>query len=138
MRLTMEYAAVVTGLTFYTGAFIAEIVRAGIQSVSRGQWEAARSLGLNTGQAMQLVVFPQSLRVIIPPLNSEFANLAKNSSLALAVGYPDLYSVANTTFNQTGRPVEVFLVMMATYLIINLLISINMNQLNDAVQFKER
>jgi general L-amino acid transport system permease protein len=138
MRLTMEYAAIVTGLTFYTGAFIAEIVRAGIQSVSRGQWEAARSLGLNTGQAMQLVVFPQSLRVIIPPLNSEYANLAKNSSLALAVGYPDLYSVASTTFNQTGRPIEVFLVMMATYLTINLLISINMNQLNDAVQFKER
>ncbi|MGB7087159.1 MAG: ABC transporter permease subunit [Phormidesmis sp.] len=138
LRVTMEYAAMLSGLTFYTGAFIAEIVRAGIQSVSRGQWEAARSLGLNTNKAMQLVVFPQSLRVIIPPLNSEFANLAKNSSLALAVGYPDLYSVANTTFNQTGRPIEVFLVMMATYLTINLLISINMNQLNDAVQFKER
>lgn len=138
IRVSMEYAAMVTGLTFYTGAFIAEIVRAGIQSVSRGQWEAARSLGLNTNKAMRLVVFPQSLRVIIPPLNSEFANLAKNSSLALAVGYPDLYSVANTTFNQTGRPIEVFLVMMATYLTINLLISINMNQLNDAVQFKER
>jgi general L-amino acid transport system permease protein len=138
MRLSMEYAAVLTGLTFYTGAFIAEIVRAGIQSVSRGQWEAARSLGLNNSQAMQLVVFPQSLRVIIPPLNSEFANLAKNSSLALAVGYPDLYSVSNTTFNTTGRPIEVFLVMMATYLTLNLLISLNMNQLNSAVQFKER
>ncbi|MEO1621696.1 MAG: ABC transporter permease subunit [Cyanobacteria bacterium J06632_3] len=138
MRMSMEYAAIVTGLTFYTGAFIAEIVRAGIQSVSRGQWEAARSVGLSNGKAMQLVVFPQSLRVIIPPLNSEFANLAKNSSLALAIGYPDLYSVANTTFNQTGRPIEVFLVMMATYLTINLLISINMNQLNNAVQFKER
>lgn len=138
MRVSMEYAAIVTGLTFYTGAFIAEIVRAGIQSVSRGQWEAARSVGLTNSQAMQLVVFPQSLRVIIPPLNSEFANLAKNSSLALAIGYPDLYSVANTTFNQTGRPIEVFLVMMATYLTINLLISLNMNQLNNAVQFKER
>ncbi|MEO0768119.1 MAG: ABC transporter permease subunit [Cyanobacteria bacterium J06649_4] len=138
MRMSMEYAAIVTGLTFYTGAFIAEIVRAGIQSVSRGQWEAARSVGLSNGKAMRLVVFPQSLRVIIPPLNSEFANLAKNSSLALAIGYPDLYSVANTTFNQTGRPIEVFLVMMATYLTINLLISINMNQLNNAVQFKER
>jgi general L-amino acid transport system permease protein len=138
LGMSMEYAAIVTGLTFYTGAFIAEIVRAGIQSVSRGQWEAARSLGLSPDKIMQLVVFPQSLRVIIPPLNSEFANLAKNSSLALAVGYPDLYSVANTTFNQTGRPIEVFLVMMATYLTINLLISINMNQLNNAVQFKER
>ncbi len=138
LKLSLEYAAIVTGLTFYTGAFIAEIVRAGIQSVSQGQWEAARSLGLNSGLAMRMVVFPQALRVIIPPLNSEFANLAKNSSLALAIGYPDLYSVANTTFNQTGRPVEVFLLMMATYLIINLLISFNMNQLNSAVQFKER
>ncbi|MEA5463706.1 amino acid ABC transporter permease [Leptothoe sp. PORK10 BA2] len=138
LKLSLEYAAIVTGLTFYTGAFIAEIVRAGIQSVSQGQWEAARSLGLNSGLAMRMVVFPQALRVIIPPLNSQFANLAKNSSLALAIGYPDLYSVANTTFNQTGRPVEVFLLMMATYLIINLLISFNMNQLNSAVQFKER
>ncbi|NEP63069.1 MAG: ABC transporter permease subunit [Symploca sp. SIO2G7] len=138
LRLSLEYSAIVTGLTFYTGAFIAEIVRAGIQSVSTGQWEAARSLGLSSDLAMRMVVFPQALRVIIPPLNSEFANLAKNSSLALAIGYPDLYSVANTTFNQTGRPVEVFLLMMATYLIINLLISVNMNQLNSAVQFKER
>ncbi len=138
LKLSLEYSAIVCGLTFYTGAFIAEIVRAGIQSVSQGQWEAARSLGLSSGLAMRMVVFPQALRVIIPPLNSEFANLAKNSSLALAIGYPDLYSVANTTFNQTGRPVEVFLLMMATYLIINLLISVNMNQLNNAVQFKER
>ena len=138
LRLSLEYSAIVTGLVFYTGAFIAEIVRAGIQSVSQGQWEAARSLGLSSGLAMRMVVFPQALRVIIPPLNSEFANLAKNSSLALAIGYPDLYSVATTTFNQTGRPVEVFLLMMATYLIINLLISVNMNQLNNAVQFKER
>ena len=107
-------------------------------TLSQGQWEAARSLGLNSGLAMRMVVFPQALRVIIPPLNSEFMNLAKNSSLALAIGYPDLYSIANTTFNQTGRPVEVFLLMMATYLIINLLISVNMNQLNNAVQFKER
>ena len=138
LRMSLEYGALVTGLVFYTGAFIAEIVRAGIQSVSKGQWEAARSLGLGTNKAMQLVVFPQAMRVIIPPLNSEFANLAKNTSLALAIGYPDLYSVANTTFNQTGRPIEVFLIMMATYLIINILISVNMNLLNSAVQFKER
>ncbi len=138
LEMSVRYAAALTGLTFYTGAFIAEIVRAGIQSVSRGQWEAARSVGLSNSKAMQLVVFPQSLRVIIPPVNSEFANLAKNSSLAFAIGYPDLYAVANTTFNQTGRPIEVFLVMMATYLSLNLLISLNMNQLNNAVQFKER
>lgn len=123
---------------FYTGAFIAEIVRAGIQSVSKGQWEAARSLGLPSGLSMRLVVFPQALRVIIPPLNSEFMNLAKNSSLAFAVAYPELYSVANTTFNQTGRPIEVFVILMATYLIINLLITLGMNTLNQTVQFKER
>ncbi len=138
LRLSREYAAALTSLVFYTGAFIAEIVRAGIQSVSKGQWEAARSLGLSSGLSMRLVVFPQALRVIIPPLNSEFMNLAKNSSLAFAVAYPELYSIATTTFNQTGRPVEVFLVLMATYLIINLFISLGMNQLNQAVQFKER
>ena len=137
-RLSREYAASLTALVFYTGAFIAEIVRAGIQSVSRGQWEAARSLGLASGLAMRLVVFPQALRVIIPPLNSEFMNLAKNSSLAFAVAYPELYSVANTTFNQTGRPIEVFLILMATYLTINLIITLGMNTLNNSVQFKER
>jgi len=138
LTTSIRYLAAVTALTFYTGAFIAEIVRAGIQSVSRGQWEAARSVGLSNGKAMRLVVFPQSLRVIIPPLNSEFANLAKNSSLAFAVGYPELYNLANTSLNQTGKPIEVFLVIMAVYLTLNLLISLNMNQLNQAVQFKER
>ncbi|MGF1458603.1 MAG: amino acid ABC transporter permease [Leptolyngbyaceae cyanobacterium] len=138
IRLSREYVAALTALVFYTGAFIAEIVRAGIQSVSRGQWEAARSMGLKPGLVMRLVIFPQALRVIIPPLNSEFMNLAKNSSLAFAVAFPELYSVANTTFNQTGRPIEVFLVLMATYLIINLIITLGMNTLNQAVQFKER
>lgn len=138
LRLSREYAAALTALTFYTAAFIAEIVRAGIQSVSLGQWEAARSLGLPAGLVMRLVVFPQALRVIIPPLNSEFMNLAKNTSLGFAIAYPEIYNVANTTYNQTGRPVEVFLILMATYLVINLLISLGMNQLNQAVQFKER
>ncbi len=138
LRLSLEYAAAVTALVFYTGAFIAEIVRGGIQSVSKGQWEAARSLGLPTDMAMRLVVFPQALRVIIPPLNSEYMNLTKNSSLAFAIGYPDLYSVSNTTYNQTGRPVEVFIVLIATYLILCLLISVSMNQLNNTVQLKER
>ncbi|MEL7224445.1 MAG: ABC transporter permease subunit, partial [Cyanobacteria bacterium J06576_12] len=105
LTMSIRYLAAVTALTFYTGAFIAEIVRAGIQSVSRGQWEAARSVGLSNGKAMRLVVFPQSLRVLIPPLNSEFANLAKNSSLAFAVGYPELYNLANTSLNQTGKPI---------------------------------
>ncbi len=138
LRLSLEYAAGVSGLVFYTGAFIAEIVRGGIQSVSKGQWEAARSLGLPSDIAMRLVVFPQALRVIIPPLNSEYMNLAKNSTLAFAIGYPELYSVSSTTFNQTGRPVEVFLIIMASYLVFNLLISVSMNQINALVQLKER
>jgi len=93
---------------------------------------------LPSDMAMRLVVFPQALRVIIPPLNSEYMNLTKNSSLAFAIGYPDLYSVSNTTYNQTGRPVEVFIILIATYLILCLLISVSMNQLNNTVQLKER
>ena len=138
LRMSLEYAAILGGLFFYTGAFIAEIVRAGIQSVSRGQWEAARALGLNAGFVMRLVVFPQALRVIIPSLNSQYMNLAKNSSLALAIGYPDIYSTASTTFNQTGRPIEVFFIIAATYLSINLVISLVMNRLNQSVQLMER
>lgn len=138
LRLSIEYTAVLAGLVFYTGAFIAEIVRAGIQSVSKGQWEAARALGIHSGLVMQLVVFPQALRVIIPSLNSQYMNLAKNSSLALAIGYPDIYSTANTTFNQTGRPIEVFMIIMAIYLSINLIITVIMNLLNQSVQLKER
>lgn len=138
LRLSREYVAALSALVFYTSAFVAEIVRAGIQSVSRGQWEAARSLGLVAPAVMRLVVFPQAMRVIIPPLNSEYMNLTKNSSLAFAVAFPEIYSIANTTFNQTGRPVEVFLVLMGTYLAMCLLITLAMNQLNRTVQFKER
>jgi general L-amino acid transport system permease protein len=138
LRLSREFVASLSALVFYTSAFVAEIVRAGIQSVSKGQWEAARSLGLNPGLVMRLVVFPQAMRVIIPPMNSEYMNLTKNSSLAFAVAFPEIYSVANTTYNQTGRPVEVFLILMATYLLICLVITLVMNQLNRAVQFKER
>ncbi len=138
LRLSREYVAALSALVFYTSAFVAEIVRAGIQSVSRGQWEAARSLGLSAAAVMRLVVFPQAMRVIIPPLNSEYMNLTKNSSLAFAVAFPEVYSIANTTFNQTGRPVEVFLLLMGTYLAMCLLITLIMNQLNRAVQFKER
>ncbi|MBE9178306.1 ABC transporter permease subunit [Oculatella sp. LEGE 06141] len=138
LRLTLEFSALLAGLVFYTGGFIAEIVRAGIQSVSKGQWEAARSLGLQSGLVMRLVVFPQALRVILPALNSQYQNLAKNSSLGFAIAYPEVYSVANTTYNQTGRPVEVFLLLMAAFLLINLVITIVMNQLNRSVQLKER
>jgi len=138
LRLSSEFAALLAGLTFYTAAFIAEIVRAGIQSVPRGQWEAARSLGLKPGLVMRLVVFPQALRVIIPPLTSQYLNLAKNSSLAVAIGYPDLYAVASTTFNQTGRAVEVILLIMAAYLTISLTIALAMNLYNRTVQLVER
>ncbi|WOD38308.1 ABC transporter permease subunit [Nodosilinea sp. E11] len=138
LRLSREYVAALTALVFYTSAFVAEIVRAGIQSVSKGQWEAARSLGLHAGIVMRLVVFPQALRVIIPPMNSEYMNLTKNTSLAFAIAFPEMYSIATTTYNQTGRPVEVFVVLMATYLILCLLITLVMNQLNRTVQFKER
>ncbi|NJO43767.1 MAG: ABC transporter permease subunit [Cyanobacteria bacterium CRU_2_1] len=138
LRMSLEYAAVLGGLVFYTGAFIAEIVRAGIQAVSKGQWEAARALGLQPGLVMRLVVLPQALRVIIPSLNSQYMNLAKNSSLALAIGYPDIFSSAATTLNQAGRSVEVILIIAATYLIINLIISVVMNTLNQTVQLKER
>ena len=138
LRLTIEFTTLLVGLVVYTAAYIAEIVRAGIQSVPKGQWEAARSLGLKSGLVMQLVVFPQALRVIIPPLNSQYLNLAKNSSLAIAVAYADVYNVANTTFNQTGRAIEVMLIIMGTYLSINLLISLGMNQLNRTVQLRER
>ena len=107
MTLYPEFLSLILGLTFYTGAFIAEIIRAGIQSVAKGQWEAARSLGLKPGLVLRLVVFPQALRVIIPPLTSQYLNLAKNSSLAIAIGFPDIYAISSTTNNITGRAVEV-------------------------------
>lgn len=136
--LSPEFSALLLGLTFYTGAFIAEIVRGGIQSVSKGQWEAGRSLGLKPGMVMRLVIFPQALRVIIPPLTSQYLNLTKNSSLAIAIGYPDVYFVASTSFNQTGRAVEIMLLIMLTYLTLSLTISLIMNLFNRAVQIQER
>ncbi|MBW4634801.1 MAG: ABC transporter permease subunit [Iphinoe sp. HA4291-MV1] len=138
IQLSSELSTLVLGLTLYTGAFIAEIVRAGILSVPKGQWEAARALGLKPYLLLRLVVFPQALRLIIPPLTSQYLNLAKNSSLAIAIGYPDIYFVASTTFNQTGRAVEVMLLIMVTYLTISLSVSLVMNLLNRSVQLKER
>ncbi|MBD2627356.1 amino acid ABC transporter permease [Trichormus variabilis] len=138
MSFSPEFSALLLGLTFYTGAFIAEIVRGGIQSVHKGQWEAAQSLGLKPGLAMRLVIFPQALRVIIPPLTSQYLNLTKNSSLAIAIGYPDIYFVASTTFNQTGRAVEVMLLIILTYLTLSLTISVIMNLFNRTVQIRER
>jgi general L-amino acid transport system permease protein len=137
-KLSSEFFALLMGLTCYTGAFIAEIVRGGIQSVPKGQWEAARSLGLKPSLVMRLVIFPQALRVIVPPLTSQYLNLTKNSSLAIAVGYPDIYFVASTTFNQTGRAVEVMFLIMFTYLTLSLTISVVMNFFNRMVMIKER
>lgn len=138
LRVSSEFTALLLGLSFYTAAFIAEVVRGGIQSVPQGQWEAARSLGLKPGQTLRLVVLPQALRTIVPPLGNQYLNLAKNSSLAIAVGYPDLYAVSSTTFNQTGRAVEVMILISLTYLSLSLLISLLINLYNRSVQLVER
>jgi general L-amino acid transport system permease protein len=137
-NLTPEFSTLLLGLTFYTGAFIAEIVRGGIKSVAKGQWEAGLSLGLKSTLLMRLIIFPQALRVIIPPLTSQYLNLTKNSSLAIAIGYPDIYFVASTTFNQTGKAVEVMILIMLTYLTLSLIISLMMNLINHKFQIKER
>ena len=138
IKLSPNFAAILIGLTVYTGAFIAEIVRAGIQSVAKGQTEAARALGLSESQRLRLVVLPQALRVIIPPLTSQYLNLTKNSSLAIAVGYPDLWSTAFTTLNQSGRAIQVFLIAMGTYLLFSLTISAFLNWYNRRMALVER
>ena len=137
-RLSLELAALLTGLVIYSAAFIAEVVRGGIASVPRGQWEAAESLGLKPLATLRLVVLPQALRVIVPGLNSQYISLAKNSSLAVAIGYPDLYAVAETTLNQTGRGIEVFLLLMVVYLGLDLCISLLMNGVEQLVHLKDR
>lgn len=134
LNLSPEFATLLIGLSIYTAAFIAEVVRAGIQSVSQGQWEASRALGFKPSVMMQLIIFPQALRVMIPPLTSEFLNLAKNSSLAIAIGYSDIYAIGNTISNQTGKSVEILLIIMTVYLTINLIISSIMNRFNRLVQ----
>ena len=136
--LTPEFLSVLLGLTVYTAAFVAEVVRAGISSVARGQGEAASALGLNQGQTMQLVMLPQALRVIIPPMTNQFLNLTKNSSLAVAIGYPDVVSIANTALNQTGRAVECIAIVMLVYLTTSLTTSLLMNWYNTRSAIKER
>lgn len=138
LQLSPEFMALLTGLTIYTSAFIADVVRAGIQSVARGQVEAAKSLGLTSFQTLRLVVFPQALRVIIPPLTSQYLNLTKNSSLAVAIGYPELFHVSGTVLNQSGRAVEVIAIVMAVYLSISLFTSALMNLYNRRVRLVER
>jgi general L-amino acid transport system permease protein len=134
--LTPEFAALLGGLSLYTAAFIAEIVRAGVLAVDRGQSEAAYSLGLPRSRTLRLVVLPQALRVIVPPLTSQYLNLTKNSSLAVAIGYPDLVSIANTTMNQTGQAIEGIAIIMAVYLTISLSISALMNWYNRRIALK--
>ena len=137
-QLSPEFMALLSGLAIYTSAFIADVVRAGIQSVSKGQVEAAKAIGLKNFQVLRLVVFPQALRVIIPPLTSHYLNLTKNSSLAVAIGYPDLFGVSRTILNQSGRAVEVIALVMAVYLSISLLTSLFMNWYNSRIKFVER
>jgi general L-amino acid transport system permease protein len=128
--LSPEFTALLLGLALYTAAFIAEIVRAGILAVERGQFEAAYSLGLNRRQVTRYIVLPQALRVIVPPVTSQYLNCTKNSSLAVAIGYPDLVSIANTIINQTGQAIEGILIIMVVYLTISLIISAFMNWYN--------
>lgn len=136
--LTTPFSALLLGLVLYTAAFIAEIVRAGIQAVSRGQVEAARAIGLRPMQSLRLVIFPQALRIIIPPLISQYLNLTKNSSLAIAIGFPDLFAVGRIMINQAGRAVSVFIMVMATYLVISLTYSVILNIYNRRIAFQER
>jgi general L-amino acid transport system permease protein len=136
--LTPEFAALLIGLVTYTAAFIGEIVRSGILAVSHGQTEAALALGLRRGLVLRLVVLPQALRVIVPPTTSQYLNLTKNSSLAVAIGYPDIVSVANTTLNQTGQAIEGIAIIMAVYLTISLSISLFMNWYNKRIALVER
>ena len=138
MRIIPEFVAMLLALSIYTAAFIGEIVRAGIQAVSHGQTEAALALGLTRGQMLRLVVIPQAMRVIIPPLTSQYLNLTKNSSLAIAVGYPDLFAVGSTIINQAGRAVEVILITMGVYLTFSLLTSLFMNWYNKHSRLVER
>lgn len=138
LTLSPELLALLLGLVLYTSAFVAEVVRAGIQSVSKGQTEAAISLGLRLPLVLNLVVLPQALRVIVPPLTSQLLNLTKNSSLAIAIGYPDFVSVANTTINQTGQAIEGVALIMAVYLIFSLSTSAFMNWYNKKVALVER
>lgn len=138
INLTPEFTAMIVGLSVYTGAFIAEIVRAGIQAVQQGQKEAARALGLGPGLTLRLVVLPQALRIIIPPMISQYLNLTKNSSLAIAVGFPDLFAISQTIFNQTGKAVEVIAMVMASYLVMSLFTSLVLNVYNRRLRLADR
>ena len=138
MQVQPEFVALVLGLSIYTGSFIAEIVRSGILAVSKGQWEAAESLGLSRGRILRFIVVPQALRVIIPPQTNQYLNLTKNSSLAVAIGYTDFFNVAGTINNQTGQAVEVVAITMGVYLTLSLITSTFMNWYNTRIALVER
>lgn len=138
LTLSPEFSALLLGLVLYTSAFVAEIVRAGIQSINRGQIEAAKAIALRPGQVLHLVIFPQALRVIIPPLTSQMLNLTKNSSLAVAIGYADFVAVVNTTINQTGQAIEGVAMIMVVYLFFSLSTSMFMNWYNKHMALVER
>jgi general L-amino acid transport system permease protein len=138
ITVSPEFFALLIGLVTYTAGFIAEVVRAGIQSVQHGQWEAAQALGLKRGEILRQIVLPQALRVIIPPMTSNYLNLTKNSSLAVAIGYQDIVSIANTTLNQTGQAIEGIAIIMLVYLTISLSISLFMNWYNAKIVLVER
>ncbi len=133
-----EFTALLVGLVLYTSAFVAEIVRSGILALHKGQSEAAAALGLSRGQSMRLVLLPQALRVIVPPMTSQYLNITKNSSLAIAIGYPDLVASINVTINQTGQAIENILIIMAAYLSVSLSISAFMNWYNKRIALRER
>ncbi|OSQ43020.1 amino acid ABC transporter permease [Thalassospira alkalitolerans] len=137
-NISPEFMAVLIGLTVYTSTYVAEVVRSGIQAVPNGQWEAADSLGIKRSVALRKVILPQSMRVAIPPLTNQYLNLTKNSSLAVAVGYPDLVSVSNTTMNQTGQAIEAISIFMSIYLGLSLLTSLFMNWFNKKMALVER
>ena len=138
LSISPEFAALLLGLVLYTAAFVAEVVRAGIQSVNKGQTEAAMAVGLKSGQVLNLIILPQALRVIIPPLTSQMLNLTKNSSLAVAIGYPDFVSVAGTAINQTGQAIEGVMLIMIVYLVFSLSTSVFMNWYNKKMAIVER
>jgi general L-amino acid transport system permease protein len=133
-----EFTALLLGLVLYTSAFVAEIVRSGILALHKGQTEAAMAIGLSRGQVMRLVLLPQALRVIVPPMTSQYLNIVKNSSLAIAIGYPDLVASINVTINQTGQAIENVLIIMAAYLSVSLSISAFMNWYNKRIALRER
>ncbi|MFT0531712.1 amino acid ABC transporter permease [Castellaniella hirudinis] len=138
LNMSPEFTALLLGLVIYTSAFVGEVVRSGIQAVSQGQWEAASSIGLSRARTLRLVILPQAMRVIIPPMTSQYLNLTKNSSLAVAIGYPDIVAVTNTILNQTGQAIEGIMIIMAAYLVVSLSISVFMNWYNKRIALVER